>query len=81
MRTRAGRCLAARLERVERKHGWQLAEAMGEATPDGAQRLLTGAVWDADAVRDDLRGDVIEHLGHPGAILVIDETGFVKTGG
>lgn len=80
VRARAGRFLAALLGRVERKNGWQLAEAMGEATPDGVQRLLNGARWDADAVRDDLRGYVVEHLGDPRAILVIDETGFVKKG-
>ncbi len=40
---------------VERRNGWQLAEAAGEATPDGMQRLLTTAHWDVDAVRDDLR--------------------------
>jgi SRSO17 transposase len=80
VRARAGRFLAALLARVERKNGWHLAEAMGEATPDGAQRLLTGAVWDADAVRDDQRAYVVEHLGDLGAILVIDETGFLKKG-
>src|ERR671927_440503 len=65
---------------VERKNGWQLAEQAGEATPDGMQRLLATADWDADAVRDDLRAYVVEHLGDPGAVLVIDETGFVKKG-
>ncbi len=44
------------------------------------QRLLSQAVWDADCVRDDLRGYVIEHLGDPGAVLVVDETGDVKKG-
>jgi uncharacterized alpha-E superfamily protein len=38
----------------ERKNSWQLAEAAGEATPDGMQRLLNAADWDADLVRDDL---------------------------
>ena len=54
-RERAGRYLAGLLERVERKNGWQLAEAMGEAGPRGVQRLLSAAAWDADGVRDDLR--------------------------
>ncbi len=41
---------------VERKNGWQLAEAIGEADPpQGVQRLLNSASWDAKAVRDDLR--------------------------
>src|SRR5260370_26817707 len=44
------------------------------------QHLLAGAVWDAGAVRDDVRGYVVEHLGGPGAVLVVDETGDVKKG-
>jgi hypothetical protein len=54
-RERAGRYLAGLLERVERKNGWQLAEAIGETGPRGVQRLLSAAAWDADGVRDDLR--------------------------
>ena len=65
---------------VERKNSWTLAERAGEPGPDGMQRLLAAADWDADAVRDDLRGYVIEHLGDPGAVLVVDETGFLKKG-
>src|SRR5262245_30358358 len=44
------------------------------------QRLLAGAKWDADAVRDDLRAYVLEHLRDPRAVLVIDETGVLKQG-
>jgi SRSO17 transposase len=69
------------LSDVERKNGWQLAEHAGEMTPDGMQRLLTTARWDADALRDDVRGYVAEHLGDPGGVLVVDETGFLKKGG
>jgi SRSO17 transposase len=65
---------------VGRKNGWQLAEHAGERTPDGMQRLLATAGWDPDLVRDDLRGYVVEHLGDPGAVLVVDETGFLKKG-
>src|ERR687884_2045596 len=65
---------------VERKNGWQLAEQAGEDTPDGMQRLLAAADWDADAVRDDLRAYVVEHLRDPDAVLVVDETGFIKKG-
>ena len=65
---------------VERKNGWQLAEAAGEATPDGMQDFLSRVRWDPDAVRDDLRAYVVEHLGDPDAVLVLDETGFVKKG-
>src|SRR3954465_13643013 len=63
-----------------RKNGWQLAEAAGDRTPDGMQDFLGRMRWDADAVRDDLRAYVVEHLGDPGAVLVLDETGFVKKG-
>ena len=71
------RCLAGS---AERKNGWQLAEAAGERTPDGMQRLLNAAGWDADAVRDDLRGYVVENLGEQDGVLVVDETGFLKKG-
>jgi SRSO17 transposase len=62
------------------KNGWTLAEAAGNATPDGMQRLLNRAAWDADGVRDDVRGYVVRHLGDAGGVLVVDETGFVKKG-
>jgi len=65
---------------VERKNSWTLAERAGEAGPDGMQRLLATADWDADAVRDDVRDYVVEHLGDRGAVLVLDETGFLKKG-
>src|SRR5215216_7530844 len=44
------------------------------------QRLLATADWDVEAVRDDLRAYVVEHLGDPRAVLVVDETGFLKKG-
>ena len=69
---------------LERKNSWTLAESAGEASPDGMQRLLAAADWDADAVRDDVVDYVVEHLapgpGDPAAVLVVDETGFVKKG-
>ena len=68
------------LARLERKNGWQLAEAAGDATPDGVQDFLSRMRWDAEAVRDDLRAYVVEHLGEPDAVLVLDETGFLKKG-
>ncbi len=79
-RQRVRSYLAGLLSPIERKNGWQLAEQAGEATPTGMQRVLSGSHWDADAVRDDLRAYVVEHLGDPGAVLVIDETGFLKKG-
>ena len=77
-RRRVGAYLRGLLARVERKNGWQLAEAAGDATPDGVQEFLSRVRWDADAVRDDLQAYVVEHLGDPGAVLVLDETGFLK---
>src|SRR5450759_2120483 len=68
------------LSETSRKNGWQLAEHAGEARPDGMQRLLSSAVWDADGVRDDLRTYTLEHLGTKSAIVVIDETSFPKQG-
>ncbi len=80
-RERAGRYLVGLLERVERKNGWQLAEAIGEAGPHGVQRLLNVATWDTDGVRDDLRNYVVDHLGDEATgVLIVDETGFLKKG-
>jgi len=79
-RVRAGRLVQALLAPVERKNGWQLAEAMGERSPHGPQRLLAEADWDEEAVRDELRTYVCEHLGAPEGVLVVDETGFLKRG-
>lgn len=80
LRLRAEAYLRGLLGRVERKNSWQLAEALGDATPYGVQRLLGRARWDADAVRDDLRAYVVERLGEPDGVLIIDETGFLKKG-
>jgi SRSO17 transposase len=79
-RTRVHRYLAALLAPVERKNGWQLAEHLGEAGPQGVQRLLNAADWDAEAVRDDLIAFVIERLGDSDGVLIVDETGFLKKG-
>lgn len=62
------------------KNGWTLAEAAGDATPDGMQRLLNAATWDADGIRDDVRAYTVEHLGERAGVLVVDETGFLKKG-
>jgi SRSO17 transposase len=80
-RERVKRYLFGLLGRVERKNGWQIAEAIGERDPQGVQRLLNSARWDADAVRDDLREYVVEHLGdEQTGVLILDETGFLKKG-
>jgi SRSO17 transposase len=79
-RRRAIGYLRGLLSDTQRKNGWQLAEHLGEATPDGVQHLLARADWDADAVRDDLIGYAHGHLADPDGVLVVDETGFLKKG-
>jgi SRSO17 transposase len=79
-RQRAVGYLRVLLGDAERKNGWQLAERLGEATPDGVQHLLARAHWDADAVRDELLAYVGERLGVADGVLVVDETGFLKKG-
>jgi SRSO17 transposase len=82
VRERAYRYLSGLLgEEVRRKNSWQMAEAIAESTPRGVQHLLNDARWDPDAVRDDLREYVVEHLGNEeSGVLIVDETGFLKKG-
>jgi SRSO17 transposase len=68
------------LSPAERKNSWQLAEISGAATPYAFQHLLRRALWDPEAVRDELRRYVVQHLGDPEAVLVLDETGVLKKG-
>jgi SRSO17 transposase len=68
------------LSPIERKNGWQVAEAVGDTTPYGIQHLLGRARWDAAEVCQALRAYIVEHLGDPQAVLVVDETGFLKKG-
>ena len=68
------------LSTTERKNAWQLAEINGDATPYGIQHLLGRASWQADDLRDALCAYVVAHLGDPDAVLVVDETGFLKKG-
>jgi SRSO17 transposase len=79
-RARARRYVNGLLSGLDRKNGWTLAEHAGEVCPDGMQRLLRRADWDVDGVRDDIRDYVVAHLGDPRAVLVIDDTGFLKKG-
>jgi SRSO17 transposase len=65
---------------VERKNGWQLAAVNGDATPYGLQHVLGRARWDADAVRDDWRAYLVQSMGDPHAVRVLDATGFLKKG-
>jgi SRSO17 transposase len=79
-RRRVGLFLLGLLAGLPRVNCWTIAEHAGEASPDGMQHLLARAAWDADAVRDDLRSYVVDHLADPGAVLVVDETGDLKKG-
>src|SRR6187431_2114134 len=79
-RRRVRAYLGGLLAPVERKNGWQLAENAGDRTPDGVQDFLARMRWDADQVRDDLQAYVVAQLGDADAVLVLDETGFVKKG-
>ena len=79
-RQRAIAYLHGWLRPIERKNGWHLAEQAGERHPDNFQHLLNRATWSPDAVRDDLRTSMVQHLGDPQAVLIVDETGFLKKG-
>ncbi len=65
---------------VQRKNAWQVAEQIGDPDPYGVQYLMGRADWDPEEVREDLRGYVVEALGDSEAVLVLDETGFLKKG-
>jgi len=79
-RARMRRYVSGLVAGLERKNGWTLAEHAGDVSPDGMQRLLRCADWDADGVRDDVRDYVAGHLGHPDGVLIAGETGFLKKG-
>lgn len=79
-RERASDYLRGLISPIERKNGWQLAEEAGDHSPYGVQHLRGRAEWSADEVRDDLRSYVTHHLGSEKAVLVVDETGFLKKG-
>ena len=79
-RDQAGRYLEGLLGPVERKNGWQLAEHLGDARPWRTQRVLSHALWDEEAARDLCRDYAVARLGAAGAVLVVDETGFLKKG-
>jgi len=79
-RRQARQYLLGLLSDVDERTCWQLAEQAGDASPHRMQRLLGEAVWDADAVRDDLRAYVVDELGDPEAVLILDDTGDLKKG-
>jgi SRSO17 transposase len=76
----AGLFLDALLGPERRKTGWMRAEAAGDPGPWRQQALLDRSRWEADALRDLGRDDALETLAEPDAVLVIDETGFLKQG-
>ncbi|AOX17211.1 IS701 family transposase [Kozakia baliensis] len=76
----AGRFLETLLGNEPRKTGWMRAEAAGDPGPWRQQGLLGRAQWDANALRDVVRDHVVDHFGDPDAVLVVDETGFLKKG-
>jgi SRSO17 transposase len=79
-RARAAGYVQGLMAPLERKNGWTLSEASGARSPNSVQWLLTGADWDPDLLRDDLRAWVVDRLGDPGGVLVVDDTGFLKKG-
>lgn len=74
-RRRVRRFVSGLLADLPRKNCWTLAEHAGDTTPDGMRHLLHRAKWDADAIRDDIRAYVVDHLHDTEAVLVVDETG------
>jgi SRSO17 transposase len=76
----AGLFLDALLGPERRKTGWMRAEAAGDPGPWRQQALLDRSRWEADALRDLVRDYALETLAEPDAVLVIDETGFLKQG-
>ncbi|WAU82480.1 transposase [Streptomyces sp. Qhu-G9] len=79
-RRRVRRLVSELLSDLSRRNCWTLAEHAGDATPDGMQHLLHRAKWDADAIRDDIRAYVVEHLRNTEAVLLVNETGDLKKG-
>src|SRR4051812_19548620 len=76
----AGLFLDGLLGQERRKTGWMRAEAAGDPGPWRQQAILGRGRWDADALRDIVRDYALEHLAEDDAVLVVDETGFLKQG-
>ena len=79
-RRRATAFVVGLLADLPRKNCWTIAEHAGNPTPMGREHPLARAVWDHDGVRDDVRGYLVDQLGEPDAVLVVDETGDLKKG-
>ena len=65
---------------LEPKNGCTLAEEAGRAGPDRIHQLLNRIGWNTEDVLDDVRDYVVGHFGDPGAVLIVDDTGFLKKG-
>lgn len=76
----AGALILGLLADIDTKSWWTIAELAGHSSPDRLQHLLSRAKWDADTVRDDIAAYVVDHLGDPDAVVVVDETGDLKKG-
>lgn len=80
VRASAGAFIDGLLSGISRKTGWLMAEQAGLDGPYRMQSLLGRSSWNADALRDLVRAEVIGSLGDPRGVLVVDETGFLKKG-
>ena len=80
VRASAGAFIDGRLSGISRKTGWLMAEQAGLDGPYRMQSLLGRSSWNADVLRDLVRAEVIGSLGDPRGVLVVDETGFLKSG-
>jgi SRSO17 transposase len=79
-RERVRAYLVGLLGPVQRKNSWQIAERVGDDSPYAVQHLLGRSDWEPDEVRDDLRAYAVEALGDDEAVLILDDTGFLKKG-
>lgn len=79
-REQAAKYMRGLMAKIERKNGWQIAEEIGDNTPDRTQRLLYRSHWGWDGARDELQYFVIETFGDDNGIGIVDETGFLKKG-
>jgi SRSO17 transposase len=80
VRASAGAFIDGLLSGISRKTGWLMAEQAGLDRPYRMQSLLGRSSWNADALRDLVRAEVVGSLGDPTGVLVVDETGFLKKG-
>ncbi|MEO3876567.1 transposase [Nonomuraea sp. B12E4] len=70
----------ALLSDVPRENSWQLSDHIGHPTANRFEHLLARAKWDPDRLRDEVRRYVVDHLAHPGAVLIADDTAALKRG-